>query len=78
MTNIQQNTLCLLALYPLLVTTRKYTKLPLEASLQGMEKCIPNLSVPFVQPVKYSKHLSEQAIMENTFKAEIRLVTSRL
>lgn len=50
-------------------------KLPLGTSLQGMEKCIPNLPFPSVQAAKYPKQLSEQKILENTFIAEIRLVT---
>lgn len=50
-------------------------KLPLGTFLQGMEKCIPNLPFPSVQSAKYPKQLSEQKILENTFIAEIRLVT---
>lgn len=50
-------------------------KLPLGTSLQGMEKCIPNLPFPSVQAVKYPKQLNEQKILENTFIAEIRLAT---
>lgn len=38
-----------------------------------MEKDIPNLPVPSVQAAKYP---SERKILENTFTAEISLVTS--
>lgn len=51
-------------------------KLPLGTFLQGMEKYILNLPFPSAQAAKYPKQLSEQKILENTFIAAIRLVTS--
>lgn len=41
-----------------------------------MEKYIPNFHFPCVQAAEYPKQLSEQKIPQNTFTAEIRLVTS--
>lgn len=51
-------------------------KLPLGTSLQGTEKYILNLHFACVQEAGYPKQLSEQKIPQNTFTAEIRLVTS--